>query len=94
MSLNLHTVETTANLDENGVLHVNEPIRGLEAGEVLVIVVARPITEVKPSVSYDDISSQEWNRAMANSSALGFLHDPAEDIYTWEDGEPVEWKAP
>lgn len=92
MSLNLHTVEATANLDENGVLHVNEPIRGLEAGEVLVIVVARAQNHPVPE-RYDDISSQEWNRAMMNSSALAFLKDPAEDIYTLEDGEPIDWDA-
>jgi hypothetical protein len=92
MSLNLQTVETTADLDENGVLHVKEPIRGLEAGEVLVIVVARAQHELSQQ-KYDDISSNEWNRAMTNSSALEFLHSPEEDVYTLEDGEPVEWEA-
>lgn len=92
MSLNLHIVEATANLDENGILHVNEPIRGLEAGEVLVIVVARPQKATTPE-SYDDISREGWNRAMMSSSALAFLKDPGEDIYTLEDGEPIDWNA-
>lgn len=92
MSLNLQTVETTANLDENGVLHLKEPIRGIEAGEVLVIVVARPRNDKIPE-QYDDISPEEWYRAMMSSSALAFLKDPAEDIYTLEDGEPINWDA-
>ncbi len=96
MSLNLQTVETTANLDENGVLHIAKPIQGLEAGEVLVIVVARPKSDETRSETpkrYDDISREEWNHAMMQSSALAFLKDSAEDIYTLEDGEPIDWKA-
>lgn len=35
-----------------------------------------------------DIPEAEWLKAAASSSAFGFMNDPAEDIYTAEDGEP------
>jgi hypothetical protein len=37
-----------------------------------------------------DLDSEEnWLRAVASSSAFAFLDDPAEDIYTLKDGEPI-----
>ena len=33
-------------------------------------------------------SEAVWLRAAASSDAFGFLTDPAEDIYTPEDGKP------
>ncbi len=35
-------------------------------------------------------SEEAWLRAMAASDAFAFLADPAEDIYTSEDGEPPD----
>jgi hypothetical protein len=91
MSLNLQSVEATANLDENGVLHLSHPIRGLEAGEVLVIVVARPRVEAARNgveAAYDgsEIDEKTWHRGIASNPAFAFLADEAEDVYSWEDG--------
>jgi len=47
------------------------------------------IVTVLPSGSEADSETEEvWLRAMASSDAFAFLADPAEDIYTVEDGEP------
>ncbi len=35
-------------------------------------------------------SEEAWLRAMAASDAFAFLADPAEDIYTSEDGDPPD----
>ncbi len=36
----------------------------------------------------DDITEEEWLRAISSNPVFGFLKDPAEDIYTLEDGKP------
>lgn len=42
---------------------------------------------VMPAASEAE-SEEVWLRATAASDAFAFLADPAEDIYTVEDGEP------
>ena len=41
-----------------------------------------------PSPQPDLDSEESWLRAAASSEAFAFLANPAEDIYTPEDGEP------
>ena len=36
----------------------------------------------------DEPTESEWLRLAASSAAYDDLHDPAEDIYTLEDGKP------
>ena len=43
---------------------------------------------VLPSVSDSD-SEEDWLKAAMSSDAFAFLSDPAEDIYTMADGEPI-----
>jgi hypothetical protein len=38
----------------------------------------------------EDLSDEEWMRALASNPVFDFLKDPAEDIYTWEDGRPFD----
>ncbi len=82
------TIETTATVDEKGVLNV-APLVGVAAGEVRIFVLV-----ALPDYSLDEINQRQWRQAMQNSSALEFLADPAEDIYTLEDGEPINWNSP
>ena len=37
----------------------------------------------------DSDSHENWLKAAATSDAFAFLADPAEDIYTLADGEPI-----
>ena len=47
------------------------------------------IVTLLPATPQPDLDSEEsWLRAAASSEAFAFLADPAEDIYTPEDGEP------
>jgi hypothetical protein len=39
--------------------------------------------------SADPDTEEAWLRAAASSDAFAFLADPAEDIYTAADGEPI-----
>ena len=53
-------------------------------GRVIVTV------EVVEELDYDDseLTPEQWQNAMNSNPALSFLHDPLEDIYTCEDGQP------
>ncbi|MCK4559595.1 MAG: hypothetical protein KAV45_07415 [Calditrichia bacterium] len=42
----------------------------------------------QPKVDYGKISENEWHRAMASNPLLESIYDPAEDIYTLDDGVP------
>jgi hypothetical protein len=35
-----------------------------------------------------EITEDEWLRAAAANAAFDFLHNPAEDIYSLDDGKP------
>ena len=37
-----------------------------------------------------DISEKEWLKAVYDNEVFDFLNDEAEDIYTLEDGKPLE----
>lgn len=87
------TIETRATVDEQGVLNV-APLVGVPAGEVRLFVLVALETKQEPDYTLEEISTKQWRRAMQNSSALAFLADPAEDIYTLEDGEPIVWDKP
>lgn len=62
-------------LDEPYILPPNSPL----------IVTVLPVS----TPSENDIDERVWLRATASSDAFGFLADPAEDIYTLQDGEPL-----
>ena len=51
--------------------------------------------KAKVVVLFDDegIKEKEWLQLAMQGGAFDFLNDPAEDIYTLEDGVPYERKA-
>lgn len=72
-------VEATGTIDEQGILHLDHPITAVGPGRVRVLLVTADDT---------DIDEQEWRRSAAQNAAFDFLNDPAEDIYTRNDGLP------
>lgn len=48
----------------------------------------------QPQLLTDDISVQELTRLVAASGGFAWLGNPAEDIYSPEDGEAVQWPQP
>lgn len=38
----------------------------------------------------NEVSEVEWMAAAARNPLFDFLADPAEDVYTLKDGEPIE----
>ncbi len=43
-----------------------------------------------PSAADDEMAESEWMEAAIKNPIFDFLANPAEDIYTLDDGEPVE----
>ena len=46
------------------------------------------VTMLPTTLWAESDSEEDWLRFAASSDAFAFLADPAEDIYTLEDGEP------
>ena len=78
--------ETIDAIYENGVLR---PLRKLamHEGQRIRIIVERG---AKDGSSDADEAEREWLRAIARNPAFAFLNDPEEDVYTLEDGAPLD----
>ncbi len=76
----MRAVEATGTIDEQGALHLDQPITTVRPGRVRVLLLMTDET---------DIVEQEWLRAAARNPVFDFLNDPAEDIYTRDDGQPL-----
>ena len=74
----LQAVELIGTIDEKGQLHLDEPISAVGQGRVRVILLPEEA----------EIGENEWLKAAAGNPAFNFLKDPAEDIYTLDDGQP------
>ncbi len=62
---------------DHGVLRPLEQVELPEQGEVTIIILD------------DDVPSDVIAQVAMSGGSFDFLADPAEDIYTREDGEPV-----
>ena len=71
-------IETTGTVDEQGQLHLREPLR-VTAKSVRVLVLL-PADE--------ELTDAEWLAAQAQNPAFDFLHDDAENVYSATDGVP------
>ena len=95
MDLNLETLQTTAVI-ENGILRGTEPLPQFNGETVQIVVIRVKLEEAGAKIDYEqsDPTPQEWNRLLMQSSAFKEWADPAEDVYTLEDGEPIVWNKP
>ena len=69
--------ETNATLDPDGRLHLESPLGKAVPRNLRVIVL----------VPEDEDDRGEWYTAAAANEAFDFLADPAEDVYTLNDGK-------
>tara|TARA_Y100000588_G_scaffold335946_1_gene376433 strand:- start:708 stop:959 length:252 start_codon:yes stop_codon:yes gene_type:complete len=73
-------IELTGTIDEKGQLHLDAPISQVGQGRVRVILLREE----------DEIGEDQWLKAAAGSAGFDFLKDPAEDIYSIDDGQPFD----
>lgn len=74
----MKVVEIIGDVDENRQLHAEAP-EGLPAGPVRLIVL----------VPDEDEAGTSWSRGVAGQWSED-LSDPRQDIYSIEDGQPVD----
>ena len=75
----VNALELTGTVDEKRQLHLDEPLPLMGPRRVRVLIL---VTEEQ------EITEDEWLRVAAANAAFDFLHNPAEDIYTLDDGKP------
>jgi len=79
MDIAMKAIEVTGTIDEQGQLHLDEPLTIPGPHRVRVILLF-------PEEA--DIDELEWLQAAVSNPAFDFLKDPVEDIYTLTDGKP------
>lgn len=75
----MQAIETTGRVDEQGRLHLDQPLVAPHHGRVRVIVLFAPDAEV---------DERAWLQAATCNPAFDFLKDPEEDLYTADEGQP------
>jgi hypothetical protein len=75
----MRAIETTGRIDDRRSLRLDEDLPDDSHGPVRVIILLP---------ESDEPDEAEWLSAVARSPAFADLADPAEDVYTLEDGKP------
>jgi hypothetical protein len=86
MKPGLRAIETTGVVETRQQLKLDVPLPAAVSSRVRIIVLF-------PEETYQESSEAEWLYAAATNSALDFLKEPAEDIYTLADGRPFDDKG-
>jgi hypothetical protein len=83
MDTGLTAIEVNGTVDENQQLQLDTalPIHGPKRVRVFVLY------------SADEWNDSEWLLAATRNAAFAVLNDPAEDIYTFSDGQPFNAQA-
>lgn len=77
----LTAIETTGTIRQNGTIEIDETF-AVDAPTNVRVIVLFPEAE--------DLSESDWLKAASKNEAFDFLHDAEEDIYSIEDGKPLE----
>ncbi len=77
----MKAIEVTGSVNEEGYIALDQPIANAKSQRF------RGILLLSDSM---DSQEQEWSPAALHASVRDWLDDPEEDIYTLEDGEPID----
>lgn len=88
ISAEMKAIGATGTIDDDGRLTVDEPVRALGPGRVRLLILAPETAQTEESPPAPDPEEREWLAAAASNPTFAFLHDPAADIYSLEDGRP------
>lgn len=78
-------IEATGIIDSQGHLQLDQPLSDAKDQRVRVIVLLAD--------AENSINEQEWLSAAATNPSFAFLQDAEEDIYTLNDGQPVNYEG-
>ena len=91
MATEIRAVEVGGVLNEDGQVALDEPLRAIPPGRVRLIVLASEnatTVTIAAAPAKIDTEEREWLSAAMANAAFAFLSDPAEDVYTSDDGQP------
>ncbi len=80
----MRAIETTGILNTQGQIQLDHPLPQDKASRVRLILL---IPEE------DTLNEETWLSAISTNPSFAFLNDPEEDIYTLEDGQPVNYEG-
>jgi hypothetical protein len=80
----MRAIETTGILTTQGQIQLDCPLPQGKPSRVKVILLI---------AEDEELSEQTWLSAVSNNPSFAFLNDPEEDIYTLEDGHPVNYEG-
>jgi hypothetical protein len=83
MAAELRAIEATGTVDEAGRLSLDEPLPNVGPGRVRLLVLFGSAT----GLADHDIDERTWLHAGASNPAFDFLSDPAEEVYSPDDGK-------
>jgi hypothetical protein len=78
----MRAIEVTGSVNEDGFIALDQPI-----------VITKPRHFRGILLLPDTDITEEWSPMAIDASLREYLDDPEEDIYTLEDGEPIEDEA-
>jgi hypothetical protein len=79
----MRSIECAGTISAQGELQLDELLPLNQPSRVRIIVL------FPESLEPDDITPDQWNKAIASNPSFTFLHDAEEDIYTLENGVAV-----
>jgi hypothetical protein len=74
----MRLIECAGTISAQGELQLDQPLPQNQPSRVRIIVLLP---------ESDDLSPEQWSKAVASNPSFAFLHDAEEDIYTLEDGK-------
>jgi hypothetical protein len=77
----MRAIEITGSINEAGLVHLDQPLVEPKSTRFRGILLFPEI---------DEAPDQEWPLSAIQTSAHDWLEDSEEDIYTLEDGEPLD----
>lgn len=80
----MRAIEATGILTTQGQIQLDHPLPQDKPSRVRVIVLM---------AEDEELDEQAWLNAVSSNPSFAFLNDPAEDIYTLEDGHPVNYEG-
>ncbi len=75
----MKAIEVTGSINEQGNVELDQPLTDTKPTRFRGILLFPELDE-----------SQEWSLVALNASTNALLSDPEEDIYTLEDGKPID----
>jgi hypothetical protein len=83
----MRSIECAGTINAQGELQLDEPLPLNQPSRVRIIVL------FPESWESDDLTPDQWSKAVASNPSFAFLHDAEEDIYTIANGVAVSYEG-